>query len=129
MTETVSQLRSERLKVSCLETCWYMRNQLLRDSDWASMAHSLELRVPLVDVPLLQSVAPHVAGTNPLSKQDMARTPSQPMSDAIFSRPKTGFSFPVREWLLESGEASSAERGLRGWAKVVYSKYMTRTEK
>ena len=27
----------------------YMRNQLLRDTDWASMAHSLEVRVPLVD--------------------------------------------------------------------------------
>ncbi len=26
-----------------------MRNQLLRDTDWASMAHALEVRVPLVD--------------------------------------------------------------------------------
>ena len=27
----------------------YMRNQLLRDTDWASLAHSLEVRVPFVD--------------------------------------------------------------------------------
>jgi hypothetical protein len=32
-----------------LETALYLRNQLLRDSDWASMASSLELRVPFVD--------------------------------------------------------------------------------
>jgi asparagine synthase (glutamine-hydrolysing) len=30
--------------VSTLETTLYLRNQLLRDADWASMAHSLELR-------------------------------------------------------------------------------------
>jgi asparagine synthase (glutamine-hydrolysing) len=36
-------------KVSVLEQCAYMRNQLLRDTDWASMAHSLEIRVPFVD--------------------------------------------------------------------------------
>src|SRR5262249_32812985 len=36
--------------VHVMESGLYMRNQLLRDADWASMAHSLELRVPLVDV-------------------------------------------------------------------------------
>ena len=36
-------------RVAALEASLYMRNQLLRDTDWASMAHSLEVRVPLVD--------------------------------------------------------------------------------
>src|SRR5262249_10342746 len=36
-------------KVAALEAAHYLRNQLLRDTDWASMAHSLEVRVPLVD--------------------------------------------------------------------------------
>ena len=43
-------------RVSTLESALYMRNQLLRDTDWASMAHSLEARVPLVDATLLQAV-------------------------------------------------------------------------
>ena len=30
-----------------------MRNQLLRDADWAGMAHSLEIRTPLVDIAAL----------------------------------------------------------------------------
>ena len=47
---TVRGLPSRRARVTALETCWYMRHQLLRDSDWASMAHSLEVRVPLVDL-------------------------------------------------------------------------------
>ena len=45
-------------KVAVLESALYMRNQLLRDTDWASMAHSLEVRVPLVDVELLRRLAP-----------------------------------------------------------------------
>ena len=40
-----------------MEAALYMRNQLLRDTDWASMAHSLEVRTPLVDAVLLQHVA------------------------------------------------------------------------
>ena len=43
-------------KVAALEASLYMRNQLLRDTDWASMAHSLEVRVPLVDSTLLRCV-------------------------------------------------------------------------
>jgi asparagine synthase (glutamine-hydrolysing) len=42
----VNPIQSPRSAISCLESCWYMRNQLLRDSDWAGMAHSLEIRVP-----------------------------------------------------------------------------------
>ena len=45
-------------RVATLESSLYMRNQLLRDTDWASMAHSLEVRVPLVDAKLLRSIAP-----------------------------------------------------------------------
>ena len=62
-------------KVAVLEASLYMRNQLLRDTDWASMAHSLEVRVPLVDVKLLSQVA-LVAGTRrPRSKDLLANCP------------------------------------------------------
>ena len=37
-------------RVATLELSWYMRNQLLRNPDWAGMTHSLEFRVSLVDV-------------------------------------------------------------------------------
>src|SRR5215510_1014685 len=44
-------------RIAVLESSLYMRNQLLRDTDWASMAHSLEVRVPLVDVELVKHMA------------------------------------------------------------------------
>ncbi len=49
-------------KVAVLESAFYLRNQLLRDADWAGMAHSLEIRTPLVDSVLLARVAPLFAG-------------------------------------------------------------------
>jgi asparagine synthase (glutamine-hydrolysing) len=45
-------------KIAILGASLYIRNQLLRDTDWASMADSLEVRVPLVDATLLRASAP-----------------------------------------------------------------------
>jgi asparagine synthase (glutamine-hydrolysing) len=100
-----------------------MRNQLLRDTDWASMAHSLEVRTPLVDNKLLLRVAPLVA-RHGLSKQDMARTPMESLPDDLLDRPKSGFTIPVREWLLRDRPEYEDARGLRGWAQYVYNCHM-----
>ncbi|MDW8309380.1 MAG: asparagine synthase (glutamine-hydrolyzing), partial [Verrucomicrobiales bacterium] len=97
---TVAGLASAHARVSALELCWYMRNQLLRDSDWASMAHSVEIRVPYVDVPLLRALAPRLVGLAPPTKRDLAGVPSRPLPSEILNRPKTGFQIPVREWLM-----------------------------
>jgi asparagine synthase (glutamine-hydrolysing) len=122
--ETVDGLQSDRLKVTALESAWYMKNQLLRDTDWASMAHSLEVRVPLVDWQLLQSLAPIIAARPDLGKQDMARSPRNPLPSALLDRPKTGFTTPIRKWMLDEGKVSGRDRGLRGWAKFVYRHYL-----
>ena len=120
LDQTVAGLKSPFLKVGALEMCWYMRNQLLRDTDWASMNHSLEVRPPLVDTHLLRELAPMLAGPSPPTKQDMARSPLSPLPASVLDRPKTGFSIPVRQWLLDEDSGFESERGLRGWSKVVY---------
>lgn len=117
--DTVDGIGSEYLKVAALEMCWYMRNQLLRDTDWASMAHSLEVRVPLVDVNLLHVLSPLLSSSCRPTKADMASTPRDPLPSEIINRGKTGFSVPMQEWLMRDYEEDS-ERGLRGWARRVY---------
>jgi asparagine synthase (glutamine-hydrolysing) len=115
-------LPTPRLKVTALEIAWYMRNQLLRDSDWAGMAHSLEIRVPLVDSVLLARLAPLLMSSTPPSKGDMADTCRTPLPPEVRHRPKTGFVVPVREWVQgeTSGAPAGAARGFRGWARLVY---------
>ncbi|NQV46653.1 MAG: asparagine synthase (glutamine-hydrolyzing) [Rhodospirillaceae bacterium] len=108
-------------KVAALEMSFYMRAQLLRDADWAGMAHGLEIRVPLVDRALFEGLAGGIGKGHGPSKQAMAQTPRRRLPDAVLKRPKTGFSVPVRDWIQGAGKASeNHEVGLRGWAKTVY---------
>jgi asparagine synthase (glutamine-hydrolysing) len=102
-------------KIRALEMAWYMRNQLLRDADWAGMAHSLEIRVPLVDPVLFSALTPSLGGTGAPTKSDMAATPAKPLPGAVIDRPKSGFFVPVDRWVQEGGH------GLRGWAQTVHA--------
>jgi asparagine synthase (glutamine-hydrolysing) len=86
-------------RIAVLESSFYMRNQLLRDTDWASMAHSLEVRVPLVDVKLLSKLASITPRTGSLSKRLLANAPRMPLPPNVVERPKTGFTTPIQSWL------------------------------
>ena len=119
---TMADNGSERLQVSALEMSWYQRNQLLRDTDWAGMAHSLEIRVPFVDLPLLGTCAPIFAAHPDISKAELAAVAAPRMSHQGLGRSKSGFSIPVRSW-LQPAHAGKAGRGLRDWARFVYQRY------
>jgi asparagine synthase (glutamine-hydrolysing) len=89
-------------KVATLEASIYMRNQLLRDTDWASMAHSLEVRVPLVDAQLVQTIAPALVNLpTGAGKRLLATSPRLPLPAEIAEKSKTGFGTPVADWLLK----------------------------
>lgn len=95
-----------------LETRLYMRNQLLRDSDWASMAHSLELRVPLVDPQLEAGFA--ARGFEPAKsrgKRTLVQSVAPELPGAVFTRPKSGFYMPVMEWLEPERAAGQRNHG------------------
>lgn len=97
------------LAVHQLETHLYMRNQLLRDADWASMAHSVELRVPLVDEPLRTALA-RTAFALPrrLGKAGLVRAVAPELPAEVFTRPKSGFYIPVAEWMAPGAKGGSS---------------------
>ena len=90
---TIAGIHSPHLKISALEMTWYMRHQLLRDTDWASMAHSLEVRVPLVDVDLLRDTAPLFTRHPGPTKRDMAQTPTDGFPTPVSTAPRPALSF------------------------------------
>jgi asparagine synthase (glutamine-hydrolysing) len=110
---------SDAAVVSCLELAWYMRGMLLRDADWAGMAHSVEIRVPFLDVDVLRAAAPLAARGGLHAKRDLAALPLLDLPRSLREREKTGFQVPVREWLAGIAPARATERGLRGWARKV----------
>jgi asparagine synthase (glutamine-hydrolysing) len=123
MDKTVSGIVGDHLKIAALEMTWYMRNQLLRDADWAGLAHSIEIRMPLVDLPLLREATPAVTAHPDMTKADfMSAILRGPMGEALLARPKTGFSVPVREWLMQA-TGTPCGRGLRGWALFIARRF------
>ena len=110
-----------RRKLVALEMSWYMRSQLLRDADWAGMAHGVEIRVPLVDPVLFEGLAAVLGSVDGPDKQAMARALKTPLPAAVLERPKSGFFVPVRQWLQGDTGTASGARGLRDWAKRVYA--------
>lgn len=124
LDQSLPSADNARLKVGALTSAWYMRNQLLRDTDWAGMAHSLEVRTPFVDVPLWETVTRLVLGGHPVGKRDMALSPAMPLPEAVLRRSKTGFSIPVHDWVPSSAANSgfATARGLRGWSSFLYQR-------
>jgi asparagine synthase (glutamine-hydrolysing) len=120
-------------RVATLESSLYLRNQLLRDTDWASMAHSLEVRVPLVDSVLLPLLAPlMVAVDMGVGKRLMAGAPSRPLPATVTDRAKTGFTTPVATWMraqVQGGSAAASVRRLpaepwaRGWSRSIGAQF------
>ncbi len=119
-------------RVCALESAHYMRNQLLRDADWAGMAHSVEIRVPLVDFTLLRRLAPALAVmTPPSGKAALAHAPSAPLPEEIVRRAKTGFSVPTQAWMhaalrRDTPRPAPEGKGLvsRAWARFLLDKWV-----
>jgi asparagine synthase (glutamine-hydrolysing) len=117
--------RTPFAKVAAMESSLYMRNQLLRDTDWSAMAHSLEVRVPLVDSVLLERCA-RFAGHGALNKRVLAAAPATPLPPGVVNRAKTGFATPIVRWMADRAELASKDRHFgqtRG-----YSRFIARSE-
>jgi asparagine synthase (glutamine-hydrolysing) len=114
-------------QVSQLEIHCYLMNTLLRDLDTFSMAHSLEVRVPLLDHRLLELMA-QVPGAEKIDRRTnkhlLVKTAGNRLPREVSKRPKGLFWFPWNQWLrrhlrpgVESvlrGKASQPDRvGLR----------------
>lgn len=113
-------------RVSALESANYMRNQLLRDADWAGMAHGVEVRTPFVDVELLRAVSPalpHIRYSD--RKMYVANAPQVPLPPAIAGRKKLGFTVPTQRWTTEDGVAQGATMGMasRQWALQILGNF------
>ena len=109
--------KDPRLALGQIESTTYLRNQLLRDSDWASMDHSVELRTPLVDTWLLAELQLLMPAFSRFpNKRLLAEAPTKPLPKAIIERRKTGFGIPVGRWLADEKGQSSAVMDSRCWA-------------
>jgi asparagine synthase (glutamine-hydrolysing) len=88
--------------ISWLEMRTYMASTLLRDTDSVSMARSLEVRVPLLDTPLVEFVSalPDAARSKRgLQKALLVEALRDVLPPEILKQRKRTFTLPWDEWL------------------------------
>lgn len=110
-----SRGRTPLSAISVMEQRLFLGERLLRDNDVASMAVSLEQRVPLVDQVLFESVdrLPDEARYRPLGRKAMLRRIGlRGLDPALFERPKSGFVLPFDRW-IRRGLKDAMDRTLR----------------
>ena len=103
-----------RQAVSVLELSSFIGERLLRDTDAASMAVGLEVRVPLLDHVLAEKAAglePTRRFSPPGKKQLLRDLVGERLGKALFDRPKSGFVLPIDAW---------ARRGLQPQMESVF---------
>ena len=103
--------------ISRAELRTYTHHQLLRDTDVMSMAHSLEVRVPFLDVELVEAVlrlpTTHKTNGAPGPKPLLKRAVGDRLPDAVQQRrDKQGFTFPLDLWL--KGALRTQARSMTG---------------
>jgi len=97
-----TRARTPLSAISVMEQRLFLGERLLRDNDAASMASSLEQRVPLVDQVLFESVdrLPDQARYQPLGRKAVLRRIGlRGLDPALFERPKRGFVLPFDRWI------------------------------
>src|SRR5207249_4010927 len=88
--------------ISWLEMRSYMASTLLRDTDSVSMAQSLEVRVPMLDTPLMEFVnaLPDAARRRPgIQKALLVAAIRDLLPAEILGQKKRTFTLPWEEWL------------------------------
>lgn len=88
--------------VSFLQIATDLGDILLRDTDAVSMAHSLEVRLPLLDhhlVELALAIPSRLKSSGGEGKQVLGAALRGIVPDEVIERPKLGFSFPMAAWL------------------------------
>lgn len=91
--------------VSCFELQSYMVNTLLRDTDSASMANSLEVRVPFLDHRLVEFVGGLPKGAKfarGIPKSLLGEALSDLLPEEVVDQPKRTFTLPWDVWLRGS---------------------------
>jgi asparagine synthase (glutamine-hydrolysing) len=102
---------SAKEKAADIEYHLYMQNQLLRDTDFMSMWHSLEVRVPFLDkevVELACGIPDKIRFSDVKPKYALTEAFKDILPVEIWNRPKQGFTFPFSLWLQSSPWAKPA---------------------
>ena len=116
---------NEQLKIMYFEIKYYLCSKLLRDSDWASMANSVELRTPFVDWFFFNELLPLLKSNINISKKNMLDSFKGHAPLELYNRKKTGFAIPYKQYFKKvSGIKNKYKNPIKDWSILNYEKYI-----
>ena len=108
-----------------LEIKYYLCSKILRDSDWTSMAHSLEMRMPFVDWFFFKKLIPLLKSNININKKKLLNTVKDKVPNELYSRKKTGFAIPHKKYLKElSYNNIKYSHPIKDWSIFSYEKFL-----
>lgn len=98
-----TQHLDEPAQMQTVDCHTWLTGDILMKADKMSMAHSLELRVPFLDVEVFEKAArelpPELRVNRATTKVALRKAAEGIVPDMIVNRPKVGFPIPIVDWI------------------------------
>lgn len=118
-------IKSKKLSIMHLEIKYYLCSKLLRDIDWTSMSHSIEIRTPFVDWFFFKKLMPLLKSNINFNKKSLLDTVKNKIPNELYKRKKTGFGIPYKDYLNKViGVKTIYPNALKDWSIFSYKKYL-----
>lgn len=110
--------------VSQLERHIYMKNQLLKDADYMSMWHGIEVRVPFLDIELLVfSIPPALRFKCAWPKFLLTASNQSILPHEIIFGEKKGFTFPYSVWMKRNLNRFKSQMQISSSTKLILADF------
>jgi asparagine synthase (glutamine-hydrolysing) len=121
LLKDVEGIKDTKLSVMLLEILYYLSPKLLRDSDWATMSNSIEMRTPFVDIVFFEKILSLYKKNPNLNKKDMLKCYQNLLPRELSKRKKTGFEIPYKEFLKNNN--LKFYPSIKNWTEYSYNNY------
>lgn len=101
-----------RIRFAAVDLATYLPDDILTKVDRASMACSLEARIPFLDYRIVEwalRLPPEERWGGGVQKRILRKVLGRRLPGALFNRPKRGFTIPVSPWLRREGREALRE--------------------
>jgi len=102
--QDIPQEKNELNKMLYLEMKYFLTDHNLNYTDKMSMAHGVEVRVPFLDLDLVNfstTISPQFKMKGNETKYILKKTMEKYLPKEVIYRKKTGFGAPVRKWITQ----------------------------
>ena len=120
----IEKIKDKKLSIMYLEIKYYLCSKLLRDSDWASMSNSVELRTPFVDWFYFKKILPLIKFDKNFGKMNLFNAFKNKLPVNLSNRQKTGFVIPHSSFMNKMSLPRKYSNPLKDWAIFGLNKYM-----